>query len=119
MKILFGLLLFPSFAFCQLKQIGDTIWVNNQKFIPGDTLHLGKGSAPDGSYIYIFTQPKPLKLKSHYLGKNAPYLIYTGRQDFGYKVEKYYLPVFIAPNDKNKYTIAFIQAIETKEIIIN
>lgn len=118
-KIFFVFLLLPSFAFCQTKQIGDTLWVNDIKFIPGDTLHLGAGSDPDKNYIYVFTQPKPpLKFKPEYLKKNAPYLIYSGMQDFGYKVQKFYLPVFIAPNDKRKYTISFPQALETREIII-
>ena len=108
----------PIISFAQLKQIGDTVWVNNTKLIPGDTLKLNNGSAPDQSFVYIFTQPKVLKMKTKYLPKGAPYLIYKGRKDFGMKVMKYFLPVFSAPNDKNVYTISFPQAIEAREIIL-
>lgn len=108
--------LLTHLSFGQIKQIGDTIWINNIKMIPGDTLHLGNGSGPDGNFVYIFADPQKLKFK--YLKKSVPFLIYAGRKDYGKKLMKAYMPVFTAPNSKDIYIVSFPQAIETKEIIL-
>jgi hypothetical protein len=102
-------------SFGQINQIGDTVWINNAKLIPGDTLHLGNGSAPDGSFVYIWANPQKIHFK--YLKKGVSYLIYQGRKDYGKKIMKAYMPVFTAPNDKSLYIISFPQAIESNEII--
>jgi hypothetical protein len=115
-KIFFALLFLCNTSFEQIRQIGDTIWVNNIKMIPGDTLHLGSGSAPDGGFVYIFADPQKLRFK--YLKKGVQYLIYEGRKDYGKKMMKAFMPIFAAPNDKSIYIISFPQAIEAKEIVI-
>ena len=116
--IIYILFCLPVVGFGQLKQIGDTIWVEGIKFTPGDTLRLGEGSSPDKSFNYISTPPEIFKLKNRYLPEGVRYLIYKGREDFGIKGFKLFMPVFSALNDKNRYTISFPQAIDAKEVIL-
>lgn len=123
-KIAFSLMFFiPISGFCQyfpqLREKADTIWINNVKYIPGDTLRLGNGSAPDGSYVFIMTLPKGLYLRSKYLDKKYSYLIYIGRENVAKKEGKVFFPIYITGDkkNKNKYIISYPQAIKTKELL--
>lgn len=129
MKIIISLLfLFGAYSVSaqefNYNEIGDTIFINGKKIIPGDTLFLGKGSDPLGGFIYIIQKPPKNVLnaalsKTKYLTKefSNTFLIYAGRFDEGYGVQKYYLPAFYAFNNKQKlYNISFPQAIKTLEI---
>lgn len=108
----------------EYKEIGDTIFVNGKTLLPGDTIHLGNGSAPDKSFIYIWQIPsgsafKALMSKLKYLSnKNSGgYLIYHGRIDRGYNQMKLFLPAFYSPgNTKKLFTVNFEQAISYHEI---
>lgn len=127
--------MFPALAFSQAiydkeamdkykyKEIGDTLFINNSSITPGDTIRLGTGSAPDGSFIFIYQLPlRGLVPKLKYLPKELSntYLIYTGRKKIKAIGYNQFYPVFLSNGSKKKeYTITLFQAIETREILLN
>ena len=103
--------------------MGDTLFINGKRMLPGDTLFLGYGSNGDKSFNYIWEKPlgqmngaaETLK----YLTKNYcnGFLLYAGRVDQGFGMMKLYYPVFYDPRNKSvKYNILFLKAIERAEI---
>lgn len=105
------------------REMGDTIFVNGKRLLPGDTLHLGYGSTQDKTFNYIWQKPggqmNGADEKLKYLTNNFcnGFLIYGGRVDEGFGMMKLYYPVFYDPRNKAvKYNILFLRAIETGEI---
>lgn len=105
------------------KEIVDTIFINNTYLVPGDTVFLGKGSAPDNSFLFIhqakknsfFMTQKPLPKEL-----SEKYIIYRGREKskavfsyypYGYQV------FFTSPFSDYKYiSVTWYSALETHEV---
>jgi hypothetical protein len=105
------------------REMGDTIFINGKRLLPGDTLHLGFGSTLDKTFNYIWQKPSGqmngAEEKLKYLPKNYSngYLIYGGRIDEGFGMMKLYYPVFYDPHNKStRYNVLFLRAIESGEI---
>jgi hypothetical protein len=106
------------------KEIGDTIFVNNKFYVPGDTLFLGKGSAPDNSFLNIYESKGGgfFCFKPRYLPKeiSGSYLIYKEREKnkpFSSMVYTDYYAVFISPQlPKKKYVVNWYAALELHEV---
>ena len=103
--------------------MGDTIFVNGKRLLPGDTLHLGYGSTQDKTFNYIWQKPggqmNGAEQKLKYLANTYcnGFLIYAGRVDEGYGMMKLYYPVFYDPRYKEiKFNLLFLRAIESGEI---
>lgn len=102
------------------KEVGDTIFVNNKYFVPGDTLFLNQGSSPDKSFIGVYQQMKGMSLKMKYLPAEYSnlYLIFEGRKQIKNASFKLYEPIFYDPKDKKKkrYVVSFYHAVMTNEL---
>ena len=107
------------------KEIGDTIFINGKTILPGDTIFLGNGSAPDHSFLFIQVVKKLSMFNTpRYLSKehSRQYLVYKER-----KLEKSifanawpsYQPVFISPLAPGKLILVqWYSALETNEVLL-
>lgn len=106
------------------KEIGDTVFINDTYLTPGDTLFLGKGSAPDRSFIHIYESKTGgfFCFRLRYLPNlmSEQYLIYKERKKnkgFFYNGFADYLVLFTCPGKEEKsYVVDWYAAIETHEI---
>ncbi len=109
------------------KEIVDTIFINDTFFVPGDTIRLGNGSAPDKSFMCIHDARNNgfFGTTAKYLPREMSntYLIYLERKrnkNRFFSGEQYdYSTIFYNPKipDK-KYKIDWFSAIENHEIIL-
>ena len=114
-------------SFADFKYSGDTLYLGERKFIPGDTIHLGFGSGANKEFRYITQQTSDM---SKYSPRNTflpyefvnSYLIFKRIDAVNKKSEGVQLnfvePIFgtTPDNEHLEWMINFTYAIKSREI---
>jgi Short C-terminal domain len=116
-----------TFNYYNFKTDKDTIFYNEYKIKPGDTLYLGFGTGFNKDFLYIIQKPTIWNAQSYggnivltYLSSmfSNAYLVFGVMEHKKFFGKKYDYPVFyVNGKEKNKYFADIYNGIKSKEII--